>query len=64
MKVENKTYIDDKEVKLIAEYYGNKMYLGIDGIYITYYDTVVAIVDSMEHINIDEEFKTVTNEEN
>lgn len=64
MKVKNKTYIEGKEVKLIAEYYGNKMYLGIDGIYITYYDTVVAIVDSMEHININEEFKTVTNEEN
>ena len=64
MKVENKTYIEGKEVTLIAEHYGTKLYLSVNGIYVTQYDTVVALIDSIEHVDIDEEFKIHINEKN
>lgn len=61
-KVETKRFINSKEVTLIAERYGTKIYLGTDGVYITQYEEVVAKVDDIAHICVAEEFKNDFNE--
>lgn len=63
-KVENKVYINGKEVTLIAEKYPIKFYLGAEGVYVTYYDEIAATIDSLKYIKFDEETKIITNEEN
>ena len=63
-KVENKVYINGKEVTLIAEKYPIKFYIGVEGVYVTCYDEIAATINSLDNIKFDEETKVITNEEN
>lgn len=64
-KVVNKSFIDDREVTLIAERFGTKFYVDNEDkliIYITNYEEVVAVINPNTDgiIDIKDEFKTNT----
>ena len=48
MKVENKFYVEDKEVVLVADKYSTKIYKADNNYYVTNYDEVVAVFKDAE----------------
>ena len=45
MKVENKFFIDGKEVEIVAEKFGTKIYINDEKVYVANYDDVLATMD-------------------
>ena len=53
-KIENKTFLGDKELTLVAERFPAKFYKYEDKIYITVYDDVLAEIE-VDHVYIEPE---------